>query len=322
MGSPASPRRRERTDTVAHVGLVGRREVTPKFQVAAAGLGIDLVTYSPTRSAQCGSSSSGIDVPDDFLAQSTIITVEFGCEHDTFWTLMDVDRKLRPNSSTIHLAHDPLAARYVFRDCGFEVAEFEEVDRGDDERVQHFGRHHGWPVRLRPPCWGLDGPVAHVVQPCSDLEQVWANSRAQRWLLETWAPLAPHLAVAVARRPTGDQNVLGVQATPAHHCRSRAEAPISTSVRERAVSTTRSIVDGLDSTGVVTVHFICGTDGRLLVDGFTYGPTADSTASCAANAPLFDAHLRAIMDRDFDITTRSEAGGERHARPAGPGVRV
>jgi len=283
---------------VAQVGFVGRIESARKFEFAA-GLGIDLITFSPDRSGQPEGSGSGTDMLDDFAARSSVITVEFGCEHDMFCTLMDIaDRKLRPNSSTIHLAHDPLAARYVFQDCEFEVAQFEEVDAGDDAGVQRFARQHGWPVRLRPSRWGLGGPEVHVVRPYSVLDQVWAHSSAQRWLLETWESLAPQLTVVIARRPCGDQVVLGVKANPTQDCRSRRELPLSASIRERAISTASSIVEGLDATGIVTVQFVCSSDGRLLVDDFTYGPDACAAASADADDTLFAAHLRAILDMD------------------------
>ena len=293
---------------MADVGFVGRRDSARKFEVSAAGLGIDLITYSPDGSGRPEGRSSGTHTLDDCVARSKVITVEFGCEHDTYCAAMDVaDRKLRPNSSAIHLAHEPLAARYVFRDCGFDVAEFAEVDSGDDEGVQRFARQHGWPVRLRPSHWGLGVPAVHGVRPHSVLDQVWAGSSAQRWLLETWEPLAPQLAVVTARRPSGGQAVLGVIANPAHDCQSRGEMPVSASIRERAVSTTKSIADGLNATGIVTVQFVCSSDGRLLVDGFTYGPAACAAASCVTDDTMITAHLQAILDLDPDRSMHPRA---------------
>ncbi len=292
----------------AQVGFVGRRESASKFEAAAAGLGIDLITFSPDRSGQAEAKSADTDMLDDFVARSSLISVEFGCEHGIYCSLMDVaDRKLRPDSSTIHVAHDPLAARYVFQDCGFEVAEFEEVDSGDDAGVQRFARQHGWPVRLRASRWGLEGPAVHVVRPYSVLGRAWAVSSAQRWLLETWEPLTPQLAVVIARRPSGHQVVLGVTATSGQDCRPRRELPVSASIRKRAISITRSIVDGLDVAGVVTVQFICSSDGRLLVDDFTYGPAARGAAGLLLDDTLIACHLRAILDLGPDVPMRPPA---------------
>ena len=70
---------------------------------------------------------------------------------------------------------------------------------------------------------------------------------------------------------------------------------------------TKAIADGVDATGIVTVQFIWNSDGRLLVDDFTYGPAACAAASAGADDTLFAAHLRAILDMDPDLTMRQRA---------------
>ena len=283
--------------TVAQVGVVGPVESARKFEAVASGLGIDLITFRTDGSAGSEETGERAETLDEFVGRSAAVAVEFGCSYDIFCALMDVaDRKLRPNSSTIHLAHDPLAARYAFHDCGFEVAEFEEVDAGADGDVQLFGRKHGWPVRLRPSRWGLERTADSVVRPYSGLDHVWAGNSARRWLLETWIPLAPHVTVVLARRPSGQQAIHAVTSTLQNELGPRREVLLAGSIRERAISTARSIVDGLDATGIVTVQLVHCPDGRLIVDDLTCGPAACGAVDSLTGNAFIAEHLRAILD--------------------------
>ena len=294
------------------VGFVGGRESARKFEQAAWGLGVELIVFTPDWPGETEdigeiATSFAADTLDDLVARSTMITLGYGCDHRTFCTLMDAaERKLRPNSSTIHLAHDPLAARHVFQDGGFAVAEFEEIDSGDTEAVQRFGRRYGWPVRLRAARWGPARPAVHVVRPYSVLDQAWANSSGQLWLLESYEPMAPRLTVVIARRPSGQEVVYPVIVDTGRDCRQDHQSPDTASLQQRAISTARSIVDVLDATGLVSVRFVYGQDGRLAVDDYAYGPDVYPAAGAATDDSLVAVHLCAILDRRLDSTSTAE----------------
>lgn len=282
---------------VAQVGVVGPVESARTFEAVASSLGIDLITLTPNDSGEPEDFIERAQMLDEFVGRAAAVAVEVGCSYDMFCALMDVaDRKLRPNSSTIYLAHDPLAARYVFHDCGFGVAEFEEIDAGADGDVQRFARKHGWPVRLRASRWGLERSAVSVVRPYSVLDHVWAGNSAQRWLLETWIPLAPHVTVVLSRRPSGPQAVHAVTSTLQNEDGPRREVLPAGSIRERAIATARSIVDGVDATGIVAVQLVHCPDGRLIVDDLTYGPAACDAVGSLTGYALIAEHLRAILD--------------------------
>ena len=286
----------------APVGFVGGHASATRFERAARDLGIELIVFTPDWPEPLDeigamATRSTAATFDDLVTRSAVITVDHGCDHQTYRDLMDAaGRKLRPSSSTIHLAHDPLAARYVFQDCGFSVAEFEEIDSGDDDAVERFGRRHGWPVRLIAPRWGPAEAAVHVVRPSSVLDQAWADSSGQLWLLEACEPAAPQLTVVIARRPSGEQIVNPVTVRPDQGGRPQHLQPVAAPIVECAIATAVSIADGLDATGVVTVKFVYGNDGRLLVDDFAIGPDVDPLLGVALDDSLVAVHLRAILD--------------------------
>ncbi len=294
------------------VGYVGGGEPARRFQQAAADLGIDLVVLTPDSaqpSETIGEASApfAADTLGELIARSAVIILGNGCDHRTYSALLEATGPtLRPNPATIRVAQDPLAARYVFQDCVFDFAEFEEIDSGDTEAVARFAQHHGWPVRLSAARWGTTEPDVHLLRPYSVLDEVWANSIGQLWLLEACEPLAPQLTVVIARRPSGHQFVCSVVATTAQVCQPRCPSPDAVSIKERALATATSIVDGLDATGIVTVKFLHSHDGRLLVDDVTYGPEAHLAPGAATDQSLYAVHLRAILDWPFDPASTME----------------
>jgi len=310
-GLRSGTRMHERDDAdtrTVPVGYVGGGEPARRFQLAAADLGIELVVLTPNPPQQPGaavdtSSPFDADMLGELIARSAVITLGHGCDHHTYSALLEAaGATLRPNRSTIRVAHDPLAARYVLQDCVFDFAEFEEIDSGDTEAVARFALHHGWPLRLRAARWGATGPAVHLLRPYSVLDEVWADRIGQLWLLEACQPLAPQLAVVIARRPSGHHLVCSLTATIEQDCRPRRTLPIAASIEERAIATATSIVDGLDATGVVTVKFLHSSDGRLLVDDITYGPQPHPMTDGPTDHRLYAAHLRAILDWPGDPT--------------------
>jgi len=301
------------------VGYVGGGEPARRFQQAAADLGIELVVHTPHPARACGATVDAsnplvADTLDELIVRSALIILGHGCDHRTYSALKEAaGPTLRPNPSTIRVAHDPLAARYVLQDCMFDFAEFEEIDSGDTEAVARFARHHGWPVRLRAASWGTTEPAVHLVRPYSRLDQVWADTFGQLWLLEACEPLAPQLCVVIARRPAGEQFVCSVIATDTQDCRPRRTVPVAATIAERAIATATSIVDGLDATGIVTVQFLHSRDGRLLVDDVTYGPEPGPATDATTIQARYAAHLRAILDWPLDA---SPIAG---SRPSGRG---
>ena len=308
----AHPSRCDLVSRTVPVGYVGGGESARRFQQAATDLGIDLVVLtpgSPQPSETIGGASYpfAVDTLGELIARSSVIILGHGCDHRTYSALLEsTGPTLRPNPSTIRVAHDPLAARYVLQDCVYDFAEFEEIDSGDSEGVARFAQHHGWPVRLSAVRWGTTEPKVHLLRPYSVLEEIWANSFGQLWLLEACEPLAPQLTVVIARRPSGDQFVCSVVETTEQDCQTSYPSPNAVSINELALATAASIVGGLDATGIVTVKFLYSHDGRLLVDDVTYGPESHRALDAATRQSLYAVHLRAILDWPFDPASTPE----------------
>ena len=283
------------------VGYIGTRESAHRYQQAADDLDIKMVALISDPPCRVGataeaSSFAAVESLDELIDRCGVITIDHGCDQGTYARLaQDAGPRLRPNPSTIRLAHDPLAARYALQDCGYDVAEFEEIGSGDAGAVTRFARQHGWPVRLSTARWGTVCPEVHLLRPYSLLDQVWTDS-AQLWMLEACEPSAPQLTVVIARSPSGRHILYPVTATAQHDSQPHRRLPIAESITDHAIATAKSIVDGLDTTGIATVKFLHCRDGRLLVDDFTHGPEADPPFGVPTGNSLYATHLRAILD--------------------------
>ena len=169
--------RRNQAPPVVTVAYIGDAESGCRYRHAAACLNIEMLIITPAAiwpaSAVTDTAGSVADRIDTLAARSAAITVGQGCDLRTSASLLKVGPKLRPNWSTIRLAHDPLVGRYVLQDCGYDVADFEEVDSGDTRAVRRFARQHGWPIRLSAARWGTIRPEIHLVRPYSELDEIW-----------------------------------------------------------------------------------------------------------------------------------------------------
>ena len=259
---------------------------------------VALISDPPCQAGATAAASSliAVDLLDELIDRCGVLTLGQGCDEGTYARLLqDAGPRLRPNPSTIRLAHDPLAARYALQNCGYDLAEFEEVDSGDSGAVVRFARQHGWPVRLSTARWGTVSPDVHLLRPYSLLDQVWTDS-GQLWTLEACEPSAPQLTVVIARSPSGHHIVYPVIATAQHDSQPHRRLPIAESITDQAIATAKSIVDGLGTTGIATVKFLHCRDGRLLVDDFTHGPDAASPFGVPNGNSLYTTHVCAILD--------------------------
>ena len=123
------------------------------------------------------------------------------------------------------------------------------------------------------------------------------------WLLEACDPLAPQLTVVIARRPSGHYVAYPVIATTQKDFLPHRQLPIAESITDRAIATAKSIVDGLDTSGII-VKFLHCRDGRLLVDDFTYSPEVELLAGVPTGNALYAAHLRAVLDLPPEPTSK------------------
>ena len=300
------------------VGYIGGHRGARRYRQAAHDLDIEMVVLIPDpprragTPAEASSSAAAVDRLDEFIDRCGVITLGHGCDEETYARLaQDAGPRLRPNPSTIRLSNDPLAARYVLQNCGYDVAEFEEIDSGDTRAVKRFARQHGWPVRLSTARWGTVSPDVHLLRPHSFLDQVWTEG-GHLWLLEACEPSAPQLTVVIARNRSGHHIVHPVTATARADSPPHRRPPIPESVIDRAIATAKSIVDGLDTTGVATVKFLHCRDGRLLVDDLTHGPEAGPPDGVPTGNSLYATHLRAILDSAPEPTSPTGPGEPHH----------
>ena len=300
---------------IVTIAYIGNAEPACRYRHAAADLNIEMLVITPDSmwpagaTTETANSFNAIDAIDALAARCAVITVGYGCDERTYANVVKAGPKLRPNPSTIRLAHDPLAARYLLQDSGYGVADFEEIDSGDTWAVTRFARQHGWPIRMSTARWGTIRPQIHLVRPYSELDQMWTDS-GELWLLEACEPLAPQVTVIIARRPSGHYMTYPVIASTQADFLAHRQLPITQSITDRAITTAKSIVDWLDTTGIATVKFVYHRDGRLLVDDFTYSPEGQLLAGGRASNSLYAAHLRAILDLPLEpipIPTRTIA---------------
>jgi 5-(carboxyamino)imidazole ribonucleotide synthase len=120
------------------------------------------------------------------------------------------------------------------------------------------------------------------------------------FLAEEHLDLAAEFAVLLARRPSGQVVSYPPIGTLQRDgiCRELTmPAPLPAQVTRRAVALAKSIVTGIDATGVCAVEFFWTTDERLLVNELALRPHNSGHATIeACVTSQFHQHLRAVLD--------------------------
>ena len=206
---------------------------------------------------------------------------------------------LHPSATALRHAQDKLHQRRRLSAAGFPVPAFAAVDTADD--LVAFGDEHGWPVVAKAVRGGYDGRGVWVVEDTGAARDLVAEAAAHdtALLVEEMVPIERELAVAVARRPSGDHVTYPTTETVQRDgilVELLVPAPVPTAVREHAQDLGTRIVDAVEATGLVAVELFQTADG-LLVNELAMRPHNSMHWTIeGARTSQFQNHARAVLD--------------------------
>ncbi len=304
-------------DGVPVLGVVGAGQLARMMHQATIGLGIELrvLSTSPVDSAAVVLADSAVHVGswdelDDLLAFAA------GCDVVTFdhelvdpahlIALEDAGHVLRPGAASELFAQDKRHQREQLAAAGFPVPRFRTVETADD-LVAH-GDETGWPVVAKAIRGGYDGRGVWMVDDEAAARALVAETSADgvQLLAEERVELAREVAVAVARRPGGEQVAWPVTETVQQDgicVELLVPAPVSEELAEEARQLAAAVVDHVGGVGVVAVELFVTTDGRLLVNELALRPHNSMHWTIeGARTSQFQNHVRAALDLPLGST--------------------
>jgi 5-(carboxyamino)imidazole ribonucleotide synthase len=297
------------SDGVLVVGVVGAGQLARMMHQATIGLGIQLrvLATSPEESAAAVLQDvvlgawEDLDQLQHFADSCDVVTFDHELvapEH--LRALEQAGCLVRPSAAAALFAQDKLHQRELLSAAGFPVPRFRAV-RDADDLVAH-GDETGWPVMAKAVRGGYDGRGVWVVDDAAGAHAlVSATSRDGVVLLaEEMVDLAGEVAVAVARRPGGEQVAWPVTQTVQRDgicVELVVPAPLAADVAAEARALAASVVDHVDGVGVVAVELFLTTDGRVLINELALRPHNSMHWTIeGARTSQFQNHIRAVLD--------------------------
>ena len=291
------------------LGMIGAGQLARMTHQATIGLAIDLRVL-----AAAADDSAAVVMADPVVGSWTSLddlhafadtcdVVTFDHElvpPDHLAALEAKGHVLRPSAAAEEFAQDKGHQREALLAAGFPVPAFRRVTSPQD-LVDH-GDAHGWPVVAKATRGGYDGRGVWVVDDADAARELVTACTADgvELLAEERVDLDRELAVAVARRPGGEQVRYAVTETVQADgicVELVVPAPVPDEVAAAAVDLAGRLVDHVGGVGVVAVELFLATDGRLLVNELALRPHNSVHWTIeGARTSQFQNHARAVLD--------------------------
>jgi len=229
------------------------------------------------------------DTLEKFASLCDVITVEF--ENIPYETALELEKKVpfRPNPRSLHIAQNRLREKNFARSLGIDTAPFIEVT-DLREAVEAIGT----PCVLKTVELGYDGKGQIKIDHDTDLPSI-SNPGG---ILEGWIPFKMEISVVAARGLNGEFAPF----SPVQNIHSKgildttiAPAEISDELAQKAVETTKKLMEALEYVGIFAVEFFVTQEGQILVNEFAPRPHNSghwTIDACATSQ--FEQHIRAI----------------------------
>jgi phosphoribosylaminoimidazole carboxylase PurK protein len=238
------------------------------------------------------------DIVKNFADKCDIITLEN--EFIDFHILEAIEKsgkKILPGSEIIRLIQDKLFQKKTLTDIGIPVAEYCEVNSGDD--VKKFAKQYGYPVILKSRTMGYDGKGNVKVSNESEIDNACiALSQRGKLMCEKFVEFDKEIATQAVRSESGEINVYPVVETiqENHICKYVIASQMQFSeLKERVDKICKKILSSMSYPGVMGIEmFLC--NGEILVNELA--PRVHNSGHYTIEGcytSQFENHIRAIL---------------------------
>lgn len=286
------------------VGIVGGGQLGRMLGEAAGPLGIELVVSDPTPDPPAApvvrdTIQGNFDDPatiDELAAHADVLTYEIElADPDVLERVSEeYDTPVHPAPDTLRMIQDKLVQKRRLEDAGIPVPEFRAVDSPDELRDALSDL--GYPGMLKAREGGYDGRGNLPVESPDDVEAAFAEIDGPA-MVEEFVPFDRELSVIGIRG--ADENRTFAPGENIHEAEILREtvvpARVSDTVRDRAKSVARDVLELMDGRGVFGIELF-ETDGSISVNEIAPRPHNSGHWTIeGAQTSQFEQHIRAIL---------------------------
>ncbi|MEX0835711.1 MAG: 5-(carboxyamino)imidazole ribonucleotide synthase [Nitriliruptor sp.] len=297
-----------RGDAPPVLGMVGAGQLARMTHQSVIGLAVQLRVLGggPIDSAAQVTPDAVVGSWDDLEQLEAFAS---GCDVVTFdhelvdprllATLAERGHVLRPGPAAQRYAQDKLHQRQQLAAAGFPVPDHRAVTSRDD--LLGFGDAVGWPVVAKAVRGGYDGRGVWMLPDADAAQRLWDETSAagSELLVEEHVPIVRELAVAVVRRPAGEQRTYAVTETVQSDgicVELVVPAPAPPVGAAVATALAERVVRHIDGVGVVALELFQTADS-LVVNELALRPHNSVHWTIeGARTSQFQNHARAVLD--------------------------
>ncbi len=299
------------------IGILGSGQLGRMLAVAARQFGYGVQVYSPDQNSPAGQIADrewaaqydDVDRLKDFVRRVDVVTLEFENVPVDTLNVLEQFVPVRPGPQVLGSAQNRLLEKRAMRRFGLPTADFLEINSLRDltTGLEQFGQTG----ILKTASWGYDGKGQKFIRPGDSLETIWADFAGQPAILESVVDFQCELSVIAARNPQGEiacyepilnqhhRHILDVSISPGPE--------FSQETIQRACEIARTIVESLDSIGVLCVELFLTHDGELLVNEIA--PRTHNSGHLTLDAhetSQFEQQLRAVCGLPLGSTKQRQ----------------
>lgn len=282
------------------IGILGGGQLGRMFALSARRMGYRVHTLAPDTDTPAGQISDveihaeydDLDAIRRFSQAVDVVTFEF--ENVPSATAAEAARHapVRPGGQVLHTTQNRVREKQFLQGAGIPVAPFEIVNEESD--LPSAIARIGCPAVLKTAGFGYDGRGQAKILAPEDAPNAWRAIGGGPAVLEGFIDFTRELSVVAVRGLDGDYADFGViENNHSNHILDTSVAPVRN--HPEAAEITRTILEQLDVTGVLTVEFFERRDGSLLVNELAPRPHNSGHLTIDAFATSqFEQQLRAV----------------------------
>lgn len=300
----------------ATLGMLGSGQLGRMFAIAARRLGYKVEVFSPDQETPAGQIADREWVAAyqdekallEFAQRVDVVSLEFENIDVKALELLEQHVPVRPGPKTLHTSQHRSREKAALRGMGLPTAPFRIVRCADDLRTAlgEFGEGI-----LKTAAWGYDGKGQQRLRGHEDPAQVWTSFSTDEAVLEGVVAFDCEFSVIGVRGCGGEFTVYApVVNTHANHILDLSVSPDSrlpVNIGAQAQAMTRTIMEQLETVGVLCVEFFLSTQGQPIINEIAPRPhnsghlTIDAHVTCQ-----FEQQVRAICGLPLGSTRQRQ----------------